>query len=84
MFMRIHFDAASFFLAMVIKTSITVTLKHLRRFRRQCGVALEWALFIKMFKFSFEKNDKCTKLDKNEQKRKRRINGNQRAHYFWE
>ena len=39
MFMRIYFDAASLFPAMVIMTSIGVTLKLLRRFRRQYGVA---------------------------------------------
>ena len=41
MFLRIHFDAASLFPGMVIMTSIAVTLKRLRRFRRQYGVALE-------------------------------------------
>ena len=45
MFVRIHFDAASLFPAMVMMTSIAVTLKRLRRFRRQYGLALEWALY---------------------------------------
>ena len=46
MFVRIHFDAASLFLAMVILTSIALTLKRLRRFfRRQYGLALEWVLY---------------------------------------
>ena len=43
MFVRIHFDAA--FPAMVIMTLIAVTLKRLRCFRRQYGLALEWALY---------------------------------------
>ena len=37
MFVRIHFDAASLFPAMVIMTSFAVTLKRLRHFRRQHG-----------------------------------------------
>ena len=41
MFVLIHFDAASLFPAMVIMTSKIVTLKRLRRFRRQFGVTLE-------------------------------------------
>ena len=45
MFVRIHFDAASFCPAMVIMTSIAVTLKRLRRFERQYGLALEWMLY---------------------------------------
>ena len=43
-FVRIHFDAASLFSAIVFMTSIAVTLKRLRRLRRQYGVALEWVL----------------------------------------
>ena len=45
MFVRIHFDAASLFPASVIMTSIAVTLKCLRRFRRKYGAPLEWALY---------------------------------------
>ena len=45
MFVRLHFDAASLFPAMIIMTSIAVTLKRLRRFRREYGIALEWALY---------------------------------------
>ena len=45
MLVRIHFDAASLFPAMVIVTSIAVTLKRLCRFSQQYGVALEWALY---------------------------------------
>ena len=37
-----------------------------------------------MFEFSFEKNGKCTKLDKNEQKRSWRIYGKESANYFGE
>ena len=48
MFVRIHFDAASLFSAMVIMTSIAVTLKSLRHFRRQSGFALEWTLYEKV------------------------------------
>ena len=42
MFVRIHFDAASLFPAMVIMTSIAIALKRLRHFRRQYGLALEY------------------------------------------
>ena len=45
MFVHIHFDAVSLFPAMVIMTSIAITLKCLHRFRRQYGLALEWALY---------------------------------------
>ena len=45
MFVRIHFDAASLFPAMVIMTSIAVTLKRLHRFRKKYGIVLERALY---------------------------------------
>ena len=57
MFGRIHFYAASLFPAMVIMTSIAVTLKHLRRIRKQYDDALEQC-YIEMFEILFEKNGK--------------------------
>ena len=78
MFVRIHFDASSLFPAMVIMTSIAVTLKRLRRFRRQYGRS------ITMLECSFEKNGKCVKLEKNEQKRGRRMHGEESVNYFGE
>ena len=64
MFGRIHFDAASLFPAMAIMTSkgVYVSLEDNMPSRlNRC--------YIKMFEFSFKKDEKCTKLDKNEQKR---------------
>ena len=45
MFVRIYFDAALLFPAVVIMMLIAVMLKHLRHFRRQYGITLEWALY---------------------------------------
>lgn len=44
MFVPIHFDTVSLFPAVIIEKLIGVTLKRLGRFRRQNGVAPEWAL----------------------------------------
>ena len=64
MFVRIHFDAASLFPAMVIMTSI-MTL------RWNICVALEYNVasrlngrYIKTFELLFEKNYKCIKMEK--------------------
>ena len=67
MFVRIHFDAASLFSAMVIMTSTALRLNVYVALEDNIASCLN-GLCIKMIKFSFEKNGKCTKLDKKEQK----------------
>ena len=65
--MRIHFDAASLFPVMVILTSIAVTQKvyalddNMESRLNGC--------YVEMVKFSFEKNGKCTTLDKTRTKK---------------
>ena len=68
MFVRIHFDAASLFSAMVIMTSIALRLNVYVALEDNIASCLN-GLCIKMIKFSFEKNGICTKLDKKRIKR---------------
>ena len=65
MFVRIHFDAASLFPAMVIMTSVALRINVYVALEDTIASCLN-GLYIKMFKFSLEKNGKCTKLDKKE------------------
>ena len=83
MFVRKHFDAASLFPAMVIMTSIAVTLNVYVALEDNMASRLN-GRSIPMLECSFEENGKCVKLDKNEQKRSRRMYGEENVNYFGE